>query len=255
MLKIIILINGIPELIWLLNKEDKMPKGKIILIEGTDSSGKETQSRNLVKRLSKEGLPCTRINFPRYDTPTGRIIGQCYLGKKDLGEGDVAWFGDANKVDPKIALLYYATDRLAAKEEILETINSGTHLILDRYVESNMGHQGGKEKDPKKRRKIIEFIENLEYGLLNLPMPDLTLFLYMPYEVGRELKNRTNETKDGHESNLDHLRRAEKSYLCLAEEKNWTKIFCTPDGTMDSLKTIEDIAEEVYQNVQKIIKQ
>jgi dTMP kinase len=236
-------------------KEDKMPKGKLIVIEGTDSSGKETQARNLVKRLSEEGVPCTRINFPRYDTPTGRIIGQCYLGKKNLGKGDTAWFGDADSLNPEIASLYYAADRMAAKEEMLNILDSGTNLILDRYVSSNMGHQGGKESNIFSRRKIINFIEKLEYGLLGLPQPEKVIFLFMPFEVGMELRENKNEIADGHESNIEHLKRAEESYLCLAEEKNWEKIECVPDGTIDSLRTPEDIGEEVYQKVEKIIKQ
>ena len=140
---------GIPEPIWLLKEENKMP-GKLIVIEGTDSSGKETQAKKLIERLTMEGIPCETMVFPRYQTPTGRIVGQCYLGKKNLGKGDTAWFGDADSLNPEIASLYYAADRMAAKEEILEIINSGTHLVLDRYVESNMAHQGGKEENSEK---------------------------------------------------------------------------------------------------------
>ena len=111
----------------------KMTRGKIISIEGTDGSGKATQTIELVKNLRKNGILCERISFPRYHTPTGRVISQTYLGKKRKSEeGDVAWFGKADEVDPKIAALYYVADRLAAKDEIMEIINSGKHLILTR---------------------------------------------------------------------------------------------------------------------------
>lgn len=232
-----------------------MSKGKLIVIEGTDSSGKETQAKKLIERLTMEGIPCETMGFPRYQTPTGRIVGQCYLGKKNLGEGDTAWFGDADSLNPEIASLYYAADRMAAKEEMLNVLDFGTNLVLDRYVSSNMGHQGGKESNIFSRRKIINFIEKLEYGLLGLPRPDSIIFLYMPFEVGMGLRENKNEIADRHESNIRHLKRAEESYLRLAEEKNWTKICCAPDGTIDSLRTPEDIGEEVYQKVEKMIKQ
>lgn len=233
--------------------------GKLILIEGTDGSGKNTQSKILVERLTQEKFPYEMISFPRYKTPTGRIVGQCYLGKQNLGEGDIAWFGEeANSIDPRIATLYYAADRMAAKNEINEILNSGTNLILDRYVESNMAHQGGKETDPEKRKKIIEFIHNLEYGLLELPKPDLTIFLHMPSRLGMTLKYRDNpgtEIGDIHERDGLHLHQAEKTYLELAKKYNWTKIECAPDGLMTSLRSKEGIAEEVYGYVRKAMDQ
>ena len=112
-----------------------------------------------------------------------------------------------------------------------------------------MGHQGGKSKSPEERANIIDFLEKLEYGLLELPKPDTTIFLYMPWQVGMELKKRRRTEKDGHETNLGHLRRAEETYLYLAERFEWTKINCTSDGTIGTLRKPEDIGEEVYQAV------
>ena len=228
-----------------------MAKGKIILMEGTDGSGKNTQAKKLVERLTQDGLPCEMMSFPRYDTPTGRIIGQCYLGK-NLGEGDKAWFGEADSVDPNVASLYYAADQKAAEGEIRRIINSGTHLVLDRYVESNMGHQGGKETDPEKRKKFIKFIEDLSYGVLNLPRPDLTIFLYLPYEHGEVLRKKRGGERDGHESNLDHLIRAEETYEFLSEKYEWKKITC---NVLGNTRSEEDISEEVYKHVLPLIKQ
>lgn len=231
-----------------------MTRGKIILIEGTDCSGKETQSSLLLERLVKEGIPCEKMSFPRYNTPTGRIIGQCYLGKKGLGEGDVAWFGDADNLNPKAACLYYAADRLLASDEIRNIINSGANLILDRYVESNIAHQGGKEKDIKKREGLIKFVEELEYNLMNLPKPDTVIFLYMPYQVSMELKKQHNEEADLHESNINHLKNAEETYLMLARIRKWKNIECAPDKTINSLKKPEDISDEVYNIIVNILK-
>lgn len=222
-------------------------KGKIILIEGTDGSGKKTQSVKLTERLNSIGFLAERMAFPRYHTPTGRIISQCYLGKKrDPGEGDVAWFGDPDKINPKVISMLYAADRLSAKEEMIEILSSGKHLILDRYVESNMAHQGGKETDSRKRTQMFEFVYKLEYGLLQLPRPDLTLFLYMPHEIGRELKKKSGEETDGHEANKKHLERAEEAYLELARRFSWPTIECALDGTIRGLRNPEDIHEEIF---------
>ncbi len=218
---------------------DKMKKGKIILIEGTDGSGKNTQARKLFDRLTEEKTPVKMMSFPRYETPTGRIIGECYLGKNG-----VPWFEEPTHLNPKIASLYYAADRLAAKEEMESIINSGTNLILDRYVESNMAHQGGKLSG-NERRRFIGWVENLEYNLNNMPRPDKTIFLYVPTSVALELR-KSRENSDVHESSLEHLKNAEETYLELSERFRWTKITCAPNGKM---RTIDNIAEEIYQNV------
>jgi dTMP kinase len=233
---------------------------KIILIEGTDGSGKETQSKLLVDRLSKEGFPAERINIPAYDTPTGKIVGQCYLGK-DLGLGPEAtmMFGDPDSLDPKLACLYYAGDRYFAVPEIKRMQDEGKIPILDRWVESNMGHQGGKIFEESERESMFEWIRQLEYDVLKLPQPDIKLFFYMPLNVSLELRNRRSEENgeelDGHERNLGHMARAETSYLHMLElyPKGWHRIDCAPDCTIDSLKTPEEISDEVYNIVQPLI--
>ncbi len=204
-----------------------MKKGKIILLEGTDGSGKNTQARMLVEMLNQNRIPSVMRNFPRYETPTGKIIAECYLGKTGN-----SWFSNPVELNPKIASLYYAADRLAAK-----------NLILDRYVESNMAHQGGKLKG-EERKKFIDFVEKLEYGLLELPRPDRTIFLYVPTEVAIKLRKQRNEIPDAHERNFEHLRNAEEAYLELSEKFSWTKIECVQKG---EIRNRESIAEEIYQ--------
>lgn len=225
-----------------------MKSGKLLVIEGTDCSGKETQTKFLYERLLSENVPVATMSFPRYETPTGRIVGECYLGKSGK-----SWFESPTTLDPRIASLYYAGDRFASKPEIETILRNGTNLILNRYVESNMGHQGGKESDPIKRQEIVEFIENLEYVLLGLPRPDNVLFLYMPYQVGMELKKGREGIADAHEASEEHLRQAEQSYLEIAKRQSWTKIDCTTDGTFQGLKPREHVATEVYLEARKII--
>lgn len=232
-----------------------MKRGKLIVIEGTDGSGKQTQTGMLVDRLNQEGIPIKHMGFPRYHTPTGRIISQCYLGKKRSPEdGDVAWFGDADSVDPLLASMYYAADRRAAKPEMERILDSGTHLILDRYYQSNMAHQGGKFKTWEERLKFFQAIGDIELRGLEIPREDKVIFLYMPWEVSHELKKGTGEVLDGHESNEGHLRRAEQVYLELANMGGfWEQIDCAPDKTMASLKSPQEIHEEVYKIAMRVI--
>lgn len=234
---------------------DIRKRGKIILIEGTDCSGKKTQTELLLDRLNKESIPCKLISFPRYNTPTGRIIGQSYLGKeRDYWKGDSAWFGEADSLDPKIASLYYAADRKASVDEINKILDSGCNLILDRYYTSNMAHQGGKLKSVEERKEMFEWIRNLELDILKLPKEDVTIFLHMPLEVAKILRNKrenSGEKADSHELNFEHLKRAEETYIQLAEIYDWKIIECAPEKIIESLKSPENIHEEVY----KIVKE
>jgi len=229
-----------------------MNQGKLIVIEGTDCSGKETQTKRLINRLNSENVSCATMSFPRYETPTGKIVGGPYLGKPEICE---SWFENGPcDVDQKIASLYYAADRLNSLPEIKQILESETHLILDRYVSSNMAHQGGKIAATWGRREFYRWLDNLEYDFLELPRPDLTLFLCMPYQIGVELKKGRAGERDGHERDLEHLKNAEKAYLQLSHIYNWEKIECSPEGTFESLRTPDDIHGEVYSKVLEKIR-
>jgi dTMP kinase len=225
--------------------EEVNKRGKLILIEGTDCSGKSTQAQKLITQLAAWGYQCVYHHFPNYFSPTGKVIKR-YLENE---------FGPANEIDPKVASLLYAEDRFAFAPQIRKWLDEGKIVILDRYVESNMGHQGGKIRDAEERKSFFKWLEDLEYGNFDLPKPDAVLFLYMPYQIGLELKNKRtlsseapSSSSDGHE-NSEHLRNAEEAYLQLARMYNWIKIDCAPDGTITSLKSPDKIAEEVYQKV------
>jgi dTMP kinase len=220
-------------------------RGRIIVIEGTDCSGKETQSNRLMETMKKSGRRVQRLSFPMYDTPTGRIVGGPYLGKPQISAG---WFAEgAPNVNSKVASLYYAADRLYNLPKIEKLLSDGVDVILDRYVWSNFAHQGGKIADPAQRSEMYEFLEKLEFELLGLPRPDLTIFLHMPYEVALKLRQaRTAEAADQHESNPAHLRQAEKTYLELAKKYHFQTIKCAI-GT--NPRPIAEIAAEVYKLV------
>ena len=222
--------------------------GKIIVIEGTDCSGKETQSKLLVERLKKEGKKCIRFGFPMYDTPTGKIVGGSYLGKAEICDG---FFPEgAPNVDPYVACLYYAADRRYNIGKINEYLKKNYYVILDRYTTSNLAHQGSKIRDKDERFDMYQWIDKLEYWLLKLPKPDKTIFLHMPYEYACELK-KNRESLDEHEKDANHLKHAEETYIELAGLYNWNHIECIKDG---EVRTIEDIGDEVYDLVKDLIK-
>lgn len=224
-------------------------RGKLIVIEGTDTSGKKTQADLLVERLKDERIKVEQFSFPNYNTPTGKIIGGPYLGKLYISN---CWFPEgADNVNPKVASLYYAADRLYNAPEINKKLMKGYNIIIDRYVSSNMGHQGGKIKNKKERLEIYQWLDNLEYGLLNLPKPDMIIFLHMPYKFTIKLKKERLEVADQHEVSKEHLENAEQAYLELAELYNWKIVKCVENN---NIRSIEDIHEEIYQIVKEYIK-
>ena len=219
-------------------------RGKLIVIEGTDCSGKETQSNRLIERLLEHGIAVEKLSFPMYDTPTGKIVGGPYLGKESICDG---WFSEgADKVEPKVAALYYAADRRYNIPKINALLEQGTHVILDRYVYSNMAHQGGKILDTDERMNVYAWLDILEFKLLELPKPEIAIFLYMPYEQTLELKQHRLEKADQHESTPEHLRHAENAYLELAQTYKWKTITCVQDG---KIKSIEEINDEIFDYV------
>lgn len=218
-------------------------RGKIIVIEGTDCSGKATQSEKLLKRLNDEGKKAIALSFPCYDTPTGKIVGGPLLGKSEISE---SYFGDEMlTLDPKITCLYYAADRKYNMKKVDEYLDKGYYVILDRYVTSNLAHQGGKISDKDERFYIYQWIDKLEYWLLDLPKPDITIFLHVPYDFAKELMKNRNSL-DINEKSEDHLKNAEKAYIELSELYNWSKIECIKDN---KLRTIDDIADDIYNIV------
>lgn len=226
-----------------------MKKGKLIVVEGTDCSGKETQVKRAVARFKEMGLNIYNYSFPMYDTPTGRIVGGPYLGKSYICEG---WFPEgATNVDALTASAYYAADRRYNIGIINKHLENGDIVILDRYVESNMAHQGGKLKTPEERTKMYQKLDTLEFEIMELPRPDAVIFLYMPFEYAAVLKKNREETPDQHESNKAHLKQAETAYLELTEKYGYKKITCVKD---DIIRTIDDINDEVVETLKEIIK-
>lgn len=219
-------------------------RGKLIVIEGTDCSGKETQAKLLIEHLKERGMQVEIFSFPNYDSPTGKIIGGPFLGKATICDG---WFKEgAVEVEPKVAALYYAADRRYNLPKIEEKLNRGISLILDRYVYSNMAHQAGKIEDMNERMNMYAWLDILEFKLLESPKPDIALFLHMPSEFAKQLKQSRDEVPDQLESDEDYLKKAENAYIELASVYKWKTIECVEN---DRIKTIEEIGKEVLQAV------
>lgn len=221
-------------------------QGKIIVVEGTDCSGKETQSKLLEERLNSIGKKCVRFDFPNYESPTGRIIGGAYLGRPEIGP---SFFKEgAVNVEPHVVCLYYAADRKYAMPEIEKYLNDNYYVILDRYTTSNLAHQGSKIHDKDERFNMYQWIDKLEYWLLGLPKPDKTIFLHVPLENTLELR-KNRKSIDEHEKSPEYLKRAEESYLELSELYNWDKIECIRNN---KLRSVEDINNEIMKIIEKM---
>lgn len=227
-----------------------MKKGKLIVIDGTDGSGKGTQTELLIKRLKKEGYKVMLADFPQYGKRSATMTEDYLTGK----------YGSAEQVGAYRASIFYACDRFDASFEMRKWLNEGGIIISNRYVSSSRGHQTGKIKDKKKRKRFLEWLHQLEFDIFKIPKPIKTILLYMPVEVGQELIKRKDDReylKDGktdiHETNIPHLKDAAKAYVDVAKKYKWDIINCAPRGTIASLRTIENIHEELYSKIKKFL--
>lgn len=216
-------------------------KGKLVVIEGTDCSGKNTQAKLVTKKLQAMGHKAINLSFPMYDSPTGKIIGGPLLGKSEY---EKSWFDEGPVlVDPKISCLYYAADRKYNFPVIERYLEDGYIVILDRYVSSNMAHQGSKIENDEERFNFYRWIDKLEYWLLELPKADTTIYLHVPFTFTKELmKNR--EDLDSVEKDDNYLISTEKIYIELSELYNWNIINCV-NKDLNHLKSIEEINNEI----------
>lgn len=228
--------------------------GKLIVIEGTDGSGKQTQSDLLLNKLKQENISCDKMSFPNYDSASGKIVGGPYLGKEYISK---SFFSEgASNVDPLVSCCYFGADRRYSLPLLKEKLNNNEILILDRYVASNMAHQGGKLNSKEERQTLFDKLDYFEFCFLELPRPDLTLFLHLPYLVSLETLINRGEQLDGHESNPLHLKNAEKTYLQLADYYGWEIINCMQNNkfiTRESMRSKSDIFNEIYSKVLKIL--
>ena len=221
-----------------------MSQGKLIVLEGTDGSGKATQTQMLFDRLLREGISCRKLCFPRYGEPSAAPI-ELYLQGK-LG-------AHADDVSPYAASALFAVDRFCSyRQDWGEYYENGGILITDRYTTSNAIHQASKLPDGM-REAFLDWLFRFEYEQIDLPAPSLVFYLDVPTEVTekmmREREAKTNTQADIHEKDEEYLLRCRMGAEAIIARCGWQKIDCTEDGEM---RAREDIHEELYQKVKAL---
>ncbi len=225
-----------------------MNKGKLVVIDGTDGSGKSTQVDLLIDRLQTEGQKVAKIDFPRYAQPSAWFV-ESYLNGK---------FGSLDEIGPYQASVFYALDRFAIKKEIEKMLATETLIIANRYVSANMGHQGAKIKDKEERKIFFNWLYDFEYNILGIPKPDATLVLHVPATVAQSLVDKKGHRdyvggvkRDLHESDLNHLQLAEKVFFEIAREfSDFYMVECYEAG---HLLTKLEVNNKIYKILHKYI--
>lgn len=226
--------------------------GKFIVFDGLDGSGKSTQAKLLAEALKKDGYKISFIDFPQHGQKSAGLVDEYLTGK----------YGKAEEVTPYQASVFYACDRYDASFKIRNWLKRGHIVIADRYIGSNVGHQGGKIKNQKERRKYLRWLYNLEYGIFKIPKSDINFILKVKPRIAQGLSQKISDKeklakkkgylghkKDIHEKDLRHLKNTEKAYLFAAKEfpKDFKVIEC-----FENFKLLPP--DIIHQKILKIIK-
>ena len=220
--------------------------GKLIVIEGTDGSGKSTQFRLMSEHLQKDGVAFKHLVFPRYSEESSALI-RMYLGGQ---------FGSKpSDVNAYAASAFYAVDRYASyKMDWGQWYDEGGLILSDRYTTSNAVHQASKEEGAA-RQDFLKWLYEFEYDKLGLPRPDLTIYLDVPTDFTEKMlrgrEQATNTQADIHEQDMDYLATCRRCGKEAAAYYGWTVIQCVKDGAM---RTIEDIHQEIYAAVKQCLE-
>ena len=220
--------------------------GSLIVLEGIDGSGKSMQTALLVKHLRKEGYKTTALDFPQYRRKSAGLVEEYLAGK----------YGLAENVNPYAASIFYAVDRYDMSFKIRSWLGKGTVVVVDRYVGSNVGHQGGKVKSEQALAKFILWLYELEYDIFQIPKPDRTFFLDISPKIARKLcddpERRKRKKKDIHERDIKHFLNTDKAYRHAIRmfPKDFTPIECVSRGQLLSPR---EIHEKIWEYVKKLL--
>ncbi len=217
--------------------------GRLLALEGIDGSGKGTQAALLADRARADGRTVVTVSFPTYDgNPFAQAIADYLNGE----------FGAADEVHPELAALLYAADRFHARTRLLDAIAAHDLVVCDRYVASNAAHQGAKLQGAE-RRRLLDWLDAVEFGEFGLPRPDVVVLLDTPVALARTLVARKGERgyttleADIHEADTAHTTATREVYLELAERDNWRVVMTAgDDGT---LRDVDEIADEIWESV------
>lgn len=220
--------------------------GKLIVIDGVDGSGKATQTELLAQRLKQAGFSVELADFPQYNTKSAGLVENYLEGK----------YGSPEQIGPYRASIFYACDRYDASFKIKKWLADGKIVIANRYVTANLGHQGGKIADTTERKIFFTWINKLEYEIFNIPHPDLIFFLHLPAEISQSLAQKRqkqdwqDKTNDIHQNNLDHLKKAEQTYLEIT--KNFPDVILIESAKNGQILSREHISDLVWREIVKI---
>ena len=220
--------------------------GKLIVIEGTDGSGKSTQFRLMAEHLTKDQIDFKRLVFPRYSEESSALI-RMYLGGQ---------FGiKPTDVNAYAASSFYAVDRYASyKMDWGRWYEDGGLVLSDRYTTSNAVHQASKETG-EARDRFLHWLYDFEYEKMGLPRPDLVIYLDVPTDYTEKLlrhrEQDTNTKADIHEKDMQYLATCRESGRAAAAYYGWKVIQCVRDGAM---RSIEDIHQEIYAAVKQCLE-
>jgi dTMP kinase len=217
---------------------------RTISIEGSDGAGKETQTNLLVSHFERQGKKVGRVSFPRYNQTLGGTL--LYEVMKGERSDNYAF----SKVAPKIASKLYAMDREESLPFLNNLISNNDVVVFDRYVESNLLHQGGKFDSTEERTAFAEWLVKLEYDDIKLPKPDEVVYLSLPFWLSRkraELRSVSGGSKlDAVEKDLDYVKRGHDSGIFYAEHFNW--------HVVEGLKDKRELTpEEIHQQVLHVL--
>lgn len=220
-------------------------KGKLIVIEGLDGSGKSTQINLLAEEVKRRGLQYKQIKLPNYDGDSSALVKMYLAGTFGKNPEDVNAYA---------ASAFYAVDRFASFKTIWkDDYEKGSVILADRYTTSNAYHQ--MIKQPRENwDAYIEWLEDFEYNKIGIPKPDLVIYLDMPVEISQKLmtsRYEGNESKkDVHEANVAYLNACREAAAYASEKMGWVRIACSDD---DNARSIEAIAEDIRTSIERIL--
>ena len=219
-------------------------RGKFIVLEGIDGSGKRTQLEMIARAFSSRGIAFTQVSFPRYEGFFGKLVARFLKGE----------FGPLEFVDPHFSALLYAEDRRESRPALESDLATGKTLLADRYIASNLAHQGARVAQ-EKRKEFLAWLKELEYQAYALPNEDLVVYLRVPAGEAHRLvgeKSKRHYTalrRDLQESDLAHLQAASEVYDDLARQANWVKVECY-DAQAQAMRAPEEIHKEILAAIE-----
>ena len=219
----------------------------LIVIEGIDGSGKGTQAQQLTERLTATGRRVQLLSFPRYrETLFGHAIGEFLNGR----------FGQLDQVHPFLASVLYAADRFESKQVLLDALQQSDVVVCDRYVPSNLAHQGAKVEGSE-RDELLRTIERIEFDIFLLPRPSQVVLLDVPVEIAqrniaaKKPRSYTDKAADLQEADAAYLQRVRDVYLQLASSNSsWQRVESARAGEQ---RSIADISDDIFSRVTSVL--